>query len=371
MVIRRRRKPRGQSFAGHLPARIETAPANHCKVPIHRPMANHPNGNRSHLPTGGSKPSAWALSAVVHLVLLLIIAVSWRQAASRRDNQQQQRSVGIVLAEAQDNRQIQYLDEQDIAEAAQSVQAPSKLLDDEPANDLNPLPDLQLPGIEDLPVEGTLPGTDLAGSQLGARLPGVDDVDPNLLERPVRPAGPVGPVGRVSLFGSDAAAGRSFVFVIDRSKSMGGQGLNALSAAQKQLDRALAELVETHQFQVIAYHDKPVYFPNRTMAKAVPGNRQRLKEFFGGLAAFGGTNHELAVLAGLRVKPDVLFLLTDGASPELNRVQLDRVRRRSGGLTTIHCIQFGFGPLQEQTSFMQKLAAENGGQFHYVDMRKR
>jgi hypothetical protein len=89
------------------------------------------------------------------------------------------------------------------------------------------------------------------------------------------------------------------------------------------------------------------------------------------LAAFGATDHELAVLAGLRVKPDVLFLLTDGGSPDLGRVQLDRIRQRSGGLTAIHCIQFGFGPRQERTPFMRKLALENRGQYLYVDMRQR
>ena len=61
--------------------------------------------------------------------------------------------------------------------------------------------------------------------------------------------GPDGPAARVSLFGSQNAAGHSFVFAIDRSQSMGGKGLNALKAAEDQLHLVLADLKENHSFK--------------------------------------------------------------------------------------------------------------------------
>jgi hypothetical protein len=309
---------------------------------------------------------AWALSAVMHVAVLLVIGLAWRTVRPGLQAEPD-RAVGIVMAQASSNQQTEYLDheESNVATRATASQ------DSELADMAVDLPEIQLPGSE-LPSAATqLPGDNLRGSTIADRLGGVDDLDPSGLERPVKPTLPSGPVGQVSLFGSSEASGRTFVFLVDRSKSMGGQGLNALAAAGKQLDMAIGQLAESHKYQVIAYHSKPVFFPDRTMARAIPENRARLKSFFGGLAAFGATDHELAVLAGLRVKPDVLFLLTDGGSPDLGRVQLDRIRQRSGGLTAIHCIQFGFGPLQERTPFMRKLAMENRGQYLYVDMRQR
>jgi len=310
--------------------------------------------------------SAWALSLLVHVALLVIVGLSWRTV--RPGLVESDRAVGIVLAQQANATQVEYLDEEEANEMSQTARPTTASLDGEAVKEVE-FPDIELPG-GDLPNVATdLPGDNLRGGQLSDRLPGIDDVDTSDLERPATPVGPSGPAGEVSLFGSSEASGRNFVFVIDRSKSMGGQGLNALSTAGKQLDLAISRLLENHRFQVIAYHDKPVFFPDRTMARAIPGNRQRLKTFFSGLVAFGATDHELAVLAGLRVKPDVLFLLTDGGSPDLTRVQLDRIRQRTGGLTAIHCIQFGFGPLQDSMTFMRKLAMENRGQFHYVDMR--
>ena len=310
--------------------------------------------------------SAWTLSLLVHVALLVIVGMSWQTV--RPGLVESDRAVGIVLAQQASTTRVEYLDEEEANEIAPTARPTAASLDGEVVKEVE-FPDIQLPGADLANPATDLPGDNLRGSQLSNRLPGIDDVDTSELERPARPVGPSGPAGEISLFGSPEASGRNFVFVIDRSKSMGGQGLNALAAAGKQLDLAIGELLQNHRFQVIAYHDKPVFFPDRAMAKAIPENRQRVRTFFSGLVAFGATDHELAVLAGLRVKPDVLFLLTDGGSPDLTRVQLDRIRQRSGGLTAIHCIQFGFGPLQDAMPFMRKLAMENRGQFHYVDMR--
>ncbi|MCH7727531.1 MAG: hypothetical protein IH991_13760, partial [Planctomycetes bacterium] len=56
--------------------------------------------------------------------------------------------------------------------------------------------------------------------------------------------------------------------------------------------------------------------------------------------------------------------------PGLNEVQLDLIAQRAKR-TAIHCIQFGFGPLQDEDNFMKKLARRNRGSYGYVDMNKR
>ena len=83
---------------------------------------------------------------------------------------------------------------------------------------------------------------------------------------------------------------------------------------------------------------------------------------------FGGTDHKAALNAALNLEPDVIFLLTDGGAPELNAVDLRSLRKRVGNRASVHCIQFGFGPLQDDNAFMRRLAVQNRGAFGYVNM---
>jgi len=293
------------------------------------------------------------------------------------------RTGGIVLAQSSNNRSTEYYDEQDIAQQAKGLPTEQQQQESslDPSTNLSPaatanaaaINNIQLPGPESsqaAPANVTL-GDPLADSKISSRLPG-DPVSEEFLQQErarLQSRKPVGPVGEVSLFGSEPAQGRSFVFVIDRSKSMGGKGLNALVAAQHQLQAALAGLVETHRFQIVAYHHKRVYFHPTALVRVTSGNESRVNEFFGNLLAVGGTDHAQAVLSGLRFKPDVLFLLTDGGHPEISAGELTQIRRRASGRTTIHTIQFGVGQQSGEPSFMQRLAKQNGGHFHYVNVR--
>jgi hypothetical protein len=187
-------------------------------------------------------------------------------------------------------------------------------------------------------------------------------------------AGPSGPPGKVSLFGAPAAVGHSFVFVIDRSHSMGDGGLGVLAAAERELNSALAGLSPEHTFQIVAYNQKISYFSHSGLAPATEANRQEVRRFFTSMGAMGGTEHERALLAALRLAPDVIFLFTDGGDPHLNSAQLDSIVGRTGSRTTIHCFQFGLGPLQETDNFLRRLAERTRGSYGYIDMsqiRKR
>jgi hypothetical protein len=181
----------------------------------------------------------------------------------------------------------------------------------------------------------------------------------------------LGSATELSIFGSEAAVGRSFVFAIDRSKSMGGDGLNALEAARTELGRALRHLAGNHRFQVVAYHHQCVYLQRPRLLPATEDNKAAVGPFIGGLAALGGTGHDMALRASLALEPDAVFLLTDGGDPYLNDIQLAYIRKLAKGQTTIHCIRFGFGPSSETDHFMVRLARENGGGYTYVNMSPR
>jgi hypothetical protein len=161
------------------------------------------------------------------------------------------------------------------------------------------------------------------------------------------------------------------VFVIDRSKSMGGDGLNALAVARTELTRALAHLSPQHRFQIIAYHHQCVYFSVPRLVSANEENRAKISDFIDNLAALGGTDHEMALRAALAMEPDAVFLLNDGGDPPLNEIALKNIHRLAEGRTAIHCVQFGFGPMRDSDNFMTELAHQNEGSFTYVDMARR
>lgn len=179
---------------------------------------------------------------------------------------------------------------------------------------------------------------------------------------------PTGEPTTVSLFGGTAAQGRSFIFLIDRSKSMGKYGLQALAAAEQELSAAVRRLQSYHQFQVIAYNDRCAYMSQRRMLAATDENKQGISKFLSALSPLGATEHEMALLSALQHQPDVIFLLTDGGDPHLSENQIRTLAERAGARTAIHCIQLGNGPLLESDTFLRRLAHEAGGTFTYADM---
>ncbi len=321
---------------------------------------------------------AWALSMAVHVGLLLAAGFLWTQQSIHGiSDSESDKPVGIVIASttAVDNR-TEYFDESTYA--VKSMPTDHKTADSATAITEQPLslPDIDLPGLDDLAGSTAITptGSALDGGKLADGLP----TDGPSAEQIAREQSKLprnvsrGPAGEISIFGGTPAAGHDFVFVVDRSKSMGGQGLNALVAAQQQIVQSLAGLKDNHQFNIIAYHHRPTYFqPGSEMAKPTQANVKQVNDFFNGLAAFGGTDHEMGIIAALRYKPDVIFLLTDGGDPYLNQAQISDLKKYCGGRTSIYSVQFGFGPLQDKQNFMTKIAKETGGNFHYVDMRKK
>lgn len=179
--------------------------------------------------------------------------------------------------------------------------------------------------------------------------------------------------GRTSLFGLPGE-GYKFVYVFDRSGSMGGEGRESLRAVKAELIKSLEHLDTVHQFQIIFYNERPVVFnptgtPGR-LAFATDENKQRAVRFLDSIAAVGGTEHDDALRQAIRLRPDVIFFLTDADEPKLTPGQLTKIRSLAAG-TIINAIEFGTGPKAEGQSFLEDLAKQNGGGYVYIDVSKR
>lgn len=138
--------------------------------------------------------------------------------------------------------------------------------------------------------------------------------------------------GETSLFGL-AARGRRFVYVFDRSASMAGR---PLAAAKAELLASLARLGDGEQFHVIFYNHRlhlfaPVGREGRVVF-ATEDNLAEARRFVGAVRADGGTRHAEPLTAAFRLRPDVVFLLTDGEEgDDLAAADLDRLQGLARG----------------------------------------
>lgn len=179
--------------------------------------------------------------------------------------------------------------------------------------------------------------------------------------------------GTTTMFGVEAK-GYRFVYVIDRSGSMGGDGNTALRAAKKELVESIKKLESTNSFQIVFYNERTAKFdPNRNglAVFATDRNKELAERFLDSIAAGGGTEHEGALRMAFKLKPDVIFWLTDADRPKLDDEQIAKVNQLAAGMI-IHTIEFGSGPQKEQDkdNFLQKIAEGNAGEHVYVDVKK-
>ena len=173
------------------------------------------------------------------------------------------------------------------------------------------------------------------------------------------------------MFGIHAEASR-FVYVIDRSGSTEDPpGHDVLSAAKAELLASLKDLDTGQRFQIIFYNDAPRVFRREDEGKkllfATAENKEAAQKFIQSIRSDGGTDHEAALTAAIRLQPDVIFFLTDGDRPKLTAGQLNHIQRMANGIR-IHAIQFGVQPQGPASGFMRELAQQNDGEYKYVDM---
>jgi hypothetical protein len=177
---------------------------------------------------------------------------------------------------------------------------------------------------------------------------------------------------RTGMFGL-MGEGYKFVYVFDRSGSMGGDGSASFKAVKAELLASLKNLDTVHQFQIVFYNHRPVLFnPSGTPGKlafATGQNKLAVERFLNSIEANGGTDHEAALRMACSMKPDVIFFLTDGDDPKLTPQQMEKIQGWSVGIS-MNIIEFGPGAQPEKDSFLKELARRVGGQYTYVDATK-
>ena len=321
----------------------------------------------------GSQWKSAALSFFFHLLVILALFLFWRSVGPSGGSDEPDRRVALVLTTATEN-QVDYLEKEDVVEppADQAPAAPALPSQEPPPAafesqlDLGPLTQIDSPNLDAAKMTAvpsksrdsakTIEFTDEELKQIARE-------QQAMLDRM-----PQGEPASIDVFGAAGLTGRNFVFVLDRSKSMGSDGLGVLDRANRELTSAIGQLSENHKFQIVAYHHQTVTLEKRALLVANGNNKSKVGEFIDNLAAFGGTAHSSALISALALRPDVIVLMTDGGDPGLTESQLQTLKRIAGRRTQIHCVHFGIGALQDSNNFMTVLAEQNQGSYRYIDV---
>ncbi|MCE9527539.1 MAG: hypothetical protein K8R36_15965, partial [Planctomycetales bacterium] len=199
---------------------------------------------------------AWLLSLTLHLTAVLVGSLLVRGTQLPAVGEESARPAAIVLAHRTESTKTNYFTPEDLqkgeseAAAATSPSSSSEFTGSLPTAAESPPPSTvarlpELPGHLARSGETIVLKPQSSGNK-GRLISHLTEADKAaiLAEDAARPRvrGPTGPAAKVSLFGSHEAEGHSFVFLLDRSQSMGGDGLGAIEAASKELATSVAAL---------------------------------------------------------------------------------------------------------------------------------
>jgi hypothetical protein len=171
-----------------------------------------------------------------------------------------------------------------------------------------------------------------------------------------------GPGIGAGFFGT-TGAGKSFVYVVDMSGSMTG----------RRFDRAKAELVKSinklngeQKFYIYFFNDRtfPLFDPKpaKGMIPATSDNKSRASRWIGLRHAESTTNPNYALQQALEMRPEVIFLLTDGELDDPDAVRM-MIRRYNKTKVVIHTIAF---ENEDGGQTLEAIAQENDGIYRFV-----
>lgn len=170
--------------------------------------------------------------------------------------------------------------------------------------------------------------------------------------------------GAGSGFFGTKATGLSVVYVVDASRSMNHPHASPAKTRFKRLKlelvKSIMSMPSDAEFFIIFFNDEAIPMPAATLQAASESNKRRYLSWMAEAKADRETDPRKALSIALKMRPDVIFFLTDGSFDRpVERDLLKLSQRRS----TIHTFAFGTDAGNET---MRAIAKANGGKYHYV-----
>lgn len=197
-----------------------------------------------------------------------------------------------------------------------------------------------------LPAE--TPGSAKPSSEFLQR-PGDDRYDPDANDWRDVP-----PWKQTSFFGI-RAKGQLFIYVVDCSGSMIDE--DRLVRAKRELRRSVLALQHPQRFKVIFYNDQLVPMPGDLPRSADLASKNQLVRWLRLIEPDGETDPRAAMKLALALRPDAVFLLSDGEFPNGTVEAITRANKRK---IPVHCVDLSGGTGGDH---LQRIARESGGQY--------
>jgi hypothetical protein len=164
------------------------------------------------------------------------------------------------------------------------------------------------------------------------------------------------PPWRKTTFFGIRARGQFFVYVVDCSGSMLDD--DRLTRATIEVRRSVFAMQEPQKFEVIFYNNESIPMPGGPRPRTA--DLQAKNQLLGWLRLIepdGGTDPRHAMRQALSLKPDAVFLLSDGEFPEGTVQEIGKLNTRN---IPIHCIDLAGGLAGDQ---LKQISARSSGQY--------
>ena len=164
--------------------------------------------------------------------------------------------------------------------------------------------------------------------------------------------------GTAGFFGL-TAGGTDFVYVIDRSSSMSG---TKLTTAVDELCRSVNALRPEMSFYIIFYETDFISMDASSLVPATKANKARHLNWARSITPQGGTAPIEAILKAISLKPDSIWLLSDG---QFDQSTVNIIKQANKKGIQIHTLAFGSNTGEAQ---LRAIAIQNGGKYRYIPL---
>ena len=164
------------------------------------------------------------------------------------------------------------------------------------------------------------------------------------------------PLWRQTSFFGVRARGLFFVYVVDCSGSMIDD--DRMPRATIELRRSVFALQSPQKFEVIFYNTESIPMPGGPIPRSADLQaKNQLMSWLRQIEPDGGTDPRLAIKQALWLRPDAVFLLSDGALPEGTADQIAKLNAKK---IPIHCVDLAGGLGGDH---LKRIAQASGGQY--------
>jgi hypothetical protein len=324
-------------------------------APVVLPALNQIDGESEEAPRR-FRPASWLVSTLAHVAILIALGFATLASNEPKDQLAFTASASESSEQAMETFQI---------ESSEPVE-PSEPEPSETAYDLS---DIGTIAVTEVSLDTPEPTSELMASDLLSNSSAASAASMKSFKSDQTAA--------MQFCGVDGG-GNHFVYLVDSSGSM----RDGFQSARSELLNSIDQLQPNQRFYVVFFDEEPDYMrlsdpdvdePRSVMA--TPENKKRLRRWASTVEMNKGKAPYDVLPFALSLRPDVIFLLSDGEFPDaIAKILREQNRNEnlfgdSGPISIVHTIRYHgiegeTGKKAEAT--MVQIAQENGGQYRHV-----